>query len=130
VPQPTIRVEPTRSVPRRLASECTGIINDPHFLLECDVPCTLSTASLTDWVPNFTKPFLAVGPEIFGNDGSVTVQAERHDHFSPSLLDLRGIGEHFYTGAAQTAGMALVSLEIPLRSQNCRVESCRITVPS
>jgi hypothetical protein len=58
-------------------------------------------------VPNFTNPFLALGPEIFGNGGSVTDQAERHDHSSPCFSIFAASVKNFYIGAAHTAAMAL-----------------------
>jgi hypothetical protein len=84
---------------------------------------------LTDWVLNFTKPFLAFRPKIFGTERLLTSQSERrelllnqlskrtpneqHDHFSPPLLDLdKGGGgdERLTWRAAYGAVMALAPL--------------------
>ena len=66
-------------------------------------------ASLTDWVPNFTKPFLALGPEIFGN--------EAHRPVSLNALT----AAHNYLGvSARTFVAWLGSLANPPRSQSCR----------
>jgi hypothetical protein len=66
---------------------------------------------LTDWALDFTKPFLAFRPKIFGTERLLTSQSQRrelllnqlskrtsneqHDHSSPPLLDLDkgGVGD-------------------------------------
>ena len=43
-------------------------------------------AALTEWLPNFTKPLLAVNPKNFGNDASCNYREAIMPSFSPALI--------------------------------------------
>jgi hypothetical protein len=83
-------------VRERLMNQRTGIKNEIRtFLLDRDVtrPCTLNHASLTHWVLNFTKPFLAFRPKIFGIEGLLTtsLRASSDNSFNADVSERYGV---------------------------------------